>query len=276
MSSLGIAYMKKVTSQPACVSRGSSSHFPQLMHPAFGTREKLWKGLERYVNCSDSEDDYRALSRSFPGFWPLGISYYPDPEEVDIASLNWDPACHKLFLFYRDRLRKQWEDIWEDDELGPEFFLGLGSCNWNEIAIESAERDLEGNRIPDFPDPNPFGQLLRAWWEILSHFPEAFISFDAPCVRMIWEFGNFYLDPKNDFQSAFLMLFRQSWRARVCPRCKTYFIARKPKQTFCGTACSAGSRLASNRNWWNRIGAKRRAAQTRIQKGQSHTERKRR
>jgi hypothetical protein len=189
-------------------------------------------------------------------------------------SLDWHPVCHKLFLFYRDRLRKQWEDVWEDDELGPEFFLG--QCSWNEKASEVAEGHLRQNQIPLAIDTNLFGQMVRAWWEILSQFPEAFISSDAlRRVRMIWSLGNFYLDPQNDFEAAFLLLFRQSWRARVCPRCKTYFVARKPKQKFCGTVCSAGSRLASNRKWWKRTGAKQRAAQTRRQEARHRRERKR-
>jgi hypothetical protein len=40
-----------------------------------------------------------------------------------------------------------------------------------------------------------------------------------------------------------------------------FFIARTPKQMFCGTSCSAGSRLASKRKWWKRVGAKNRAGQ---------------
>jgi hypothetical protein len=62
----------------------------------------------------------------------------------------------------------------------------------------------------------------------------------------------------------------------VCPRCAAYFVARKPKQKFCGTGCSAGSRLDSNRSWWNRVGAKLRARRSQTVSGRSQRGRKNR
>src|SRR3990172_8564547 len=60
-------------------------------------RKRLWKGLERFVNCSDSLEDYYALKNSFPELFPVGVGL-----------LAWHPICHKLFLVYRDKLRKVW------------------------------------------------------------------------------------------------------------------------------------------------------------------------
>jgi hypothetical protein len=232
------------------------------MRPAPEQQAKLWKGLERFVNCKDSEDDYRALSRSFPGLWPVGINYLADPPRWPPDSLDWHPVCQKLFLFYRDGLQKVWKNVWGNNELRvptPEILLGLS--DWNEKAIKEAEESLQKNKIP-FEGSTVFGTLVLAWWEILSHFPTACIRVPEQIqIRMLWEARDLYLIPQTDFQKAFYLLFRQSWRARVCPRCKTYFVARKPKQTLCGTACSAGSRLASNRKWWSSVGTKRRASQ---------------
>src|ERR1700680_3133361 len=100
-------------------------------------RERLWKGLERFINCGDSVYDFQALSRAFPSLWPTvvenadpdltkrGAIWNHDAQEwvsegaeppagarleqvVEYPVLDWNPACHKLFLFYRDILRTVW------------------------------------------------------------------------------------------------------------------------------------------------------------------------
>jgi hypothetical protein len=233
-------------------------------------RERLWKGLERFVSCGDDLTDFNALGRGYPGFWPIEVFHCPEPVDLDleeleglpnqsameakleenttIEPLNWNAACHRLFLFYRDSLRKVWGRQ-EFPDL-PEFLLGLS--DWNETARLDAGRD-KTPILPTYPM-----DLYDAWGAILDQFPYAASNFRLP-VSMLWDDGDFYLAPENDFQRAFYLLFRQSWRARTCRRCTSFFIARKPKQKFCGTACSAGSRLAAKRKWWKRIGAKERA-----------------
>ena len=184
-----------------------------------------------------------------------------------MESLAWHPACHKLFLLYRDTLRV----VWRPDSASPgpswlygfshEFLLGL--TDYNEEAKGGGLR---------FLTPWP-AALERAWGDILGGFPTAAVEGRVE-ISMLWGVGDLSLVPQNDFQRAFYLLFRQSWRARVCPRCNMFFVARRPRQIFCGTVCSAGNRLASKRKWWNRAGAKRRARQRqRVTKG-SRRERK--
>jgi hypothetical protein len=105
--------------------------------------------------------------------------------------------------------------------------------------------------------------LEAIWSEILTHFPHVVMD-SSTNVRLDWKKGDLGLTTSNDFTTAFFLLFRQSWRARNCPRCKMFFIARKPKQQFCGTVCSGGSRLDSKRKWWNRVGVKRRKQAARL------------
>jgi hypothetical protein len=243
-------------------------------HLAASDRERLWKGLERFVNCGDTEDDYWALSQAFWGFWPMMIYHLPlldcrifesqennkpiapfsaaEVEEDRPRSLSWAPECHKLFLFYRDTLR----DVWSGKETKAwfpggraEFLLGLTDLN------EKARQQVE-QRSPSPDLDSPF-ELYESWDHIVACFPTASVEAEHR-LEMVWDHGAFLLAPISDFQKAFYMLFRQSWRARVCPRCNMSFVARKPKQTFCGTVCSAGSRLASKRKWWSNVGAKRR------------------
>ncbi len=253
--------MTRHTNQGFWVPSSSTVRLSQWNHPAPREQERLWKGLERFVNCEDSENDYRALRRSFPGFWPVEIKYQCSPGRGYTDILDWHPVSHKLFLFYRDGLRNLWvnEQRHPFRVASPEFLLGLSDSN--QKAIERASKHRDENRLPE-QGTSDFGDLVRAWWEILSYSPTGSILLpNQISLGMIWHMGDFHLSPANDFQRAFYQLFRKGWRARVCRRCKAYFVARKPKQGFCGTACSAGSRLALNRKWWNRVGAKRRAAQ---------------
>lgn len=318
--------MSANSSQGFWVPSGSTVRLPPRMRLAQAERERLWRGLERFVNCSDSESDYQAMSRAFPDFWPVNIWHYPQREKQrsliaspfriarsispdlhmpqvqavlpeqsknDAASaettlpseeqaspaertdLDWHPVCRGLFNFYRDSLREVWKQrkhhrpnakpvpeqfkaaVRAATELRPEFLLGLEDSN--ERALEDA-RSLQRDRYAVVLfRPYPF-KLVTAWSEILSHF--ATVATEGRVrIGMIWRFGDFHLVPHNDFQRAFYLLFRQNWRARVCPRCRLFFIAQKPKQQFCGTGCSAGSRLASKREWWKRVGAKMRARQ---------------
>jgi hypothetical protein len=231
-------------------------HSPPRMRLAPAECERLWKGLERFVNCGDDLGDYYALGHAFPDFFPVGMSYFP-------GSGAWHPrtlpaACHELFLFYRDALRAVWCGAAGRARGLPEFLLGL--TDWNTRACDGAQ----GDEIPCGGDSLE-GKLRSAWWQILAQIPTA--SPATLSLGMLWEHGEFYLpigcqDAGDDFSRSFYLLFRQSWRARVCSRCKLLFVARRPKQIFCGTVCSAGSRLASKRKWWKRVGAKRRAGQS--------------
>lgn len=289
---------------------------PPSMYPAAEGRDRLWKGLERFVNCGDSEGDYCAVGRAFPRFWPVDVGHFPNQEETvaereeriiserpnapvgriaptadllsrrifrhrsiqeldsssekeresisERLSLAWHPACHKLFLAYRHVLREIWlghEDAAPLAFSKPECLLGLSDRP--EKDFNHAKRTLSEAR------PLPWGFPLGAWTEmddacreILRKFPTAYL-YPGAGIHLNWLAGDFWLLPENDFQMAFFLLFRQSWRARQCPRCNTFFVARKQRQQFCGTTCSAGSRLSSNRKWWRQVGAKRRQKATR-------------
>ena len=200
------------------------------------------------MNCGDSENDFQAIGRAFPDFWPVRI-------ENEGERLDWHRACHILFLFYRDLLRDLWRGNQQIAWLGAnreEVLLGLS--DENERVCQHVK---QGGSLADLSLPF---DLHGAWQQILAQFPNALVE-KGPRLQMRWRYGEFVLVPHNDFHRAFYLLFRQSWRARVCSGCKTLFIARKPKQKFCGTQCSAGSRLASMRKWWNRVGAKKRTSQ---------------
>ena len=213
------------------------------------------------MNCPDSLEEFQALGKAFSDFWPVDIHHWTDESEGMLSkavqhALAWHSACHKLFLFYRGTLRNLWCRQRAQSLAGaPGFLLGIDNV-WHVQARDSAEHAARGLRL-EVSCPAP---LVDAWAAILEEFPTAQFGSETQ-FGVRWPSGDFYIVTRNDFQRAFYQLFRASWRARVCPRCELFFVARRPKQLFCGTACSAGSRLASNRKWWNRIGAARRRRQ---------------
>lgn len=294
--------MSSRENQWAFVRSGSTVLLPPGMGLAARERERLWKGLERFVNCADSIEDYHALSLSFPDFWPVGIWHYanqepliqeipslpllgapivavPEPELSDeellrkikhegaTEKLDWHPACHKLFLFYRDILRTLWSGAENNEHTcndymyvgGPEFFLGVSHTLQNQL--EHARKHWDNPSTLPLHFPFCPLELSYACQAIVKDFRTAAVE-SPRRIELMWHRGDFLFVPGNDFQRAFYFLFRKSWRARVCPRCKMFFVARRPKQTFCGTVCSAGSRLASKRKWWNETGTRKRACQS--------------
>lgn len=198
-----------------------------------------------------------------PEYDPAAARTTVSAEELERRSrtedLDWNPACHKLFLFYRDLLRIVWRGANKSTHWltsgEPEFLLGL--TDWNDRARDEAKH----SRARIQPINQYLSKLCDAWEAILRGYPSALP--EAPNkISVNWNRAGFYLVPGNDFERAFFALFRQNWKARICPGCKLFFIAQTPKQAFCGNVCSGGSRLASKRKWWKRVGAKRRAART--------------
>jgi hypothetical protein len=191
---------------------------------------RLWKGLERFVNCGDSEEERKALQRAFPDLCVFPI-YLPE-------------AC-ELFLYYRDALRRVWKGDRPDSRLFQDvvFLLGL---------------DGFAGRYPS--------QFVSAENTFRSKTPAVAYFHRGARLRPEWESGDFLYGSVNNFQRAFYLLFRESWRARVCPQCATYFVGEKPRQKFCSLSCSNRSRRASNLNWYHRVGVGRRREQSQRKK----------
>lgn len=183
---------------------------------------RLWKGLARFVNCGDSEEERKALQKAFSDLCAFPI-YLPEARE--------------LFLYYREALRRVWKGVRRDARLIQDvgFLLGF---------------DGFAGRFPN--------QFLSAERTFRSTTPAVAYFHRGASLRPDWESGDFLYRSVNNFQRAFYRLFRESWRARVCPQCATYFVGEKPRQKFCSVSCSNRSRLASNLNWYHRVGMSRR------------------
>jgi hypothetical protein len=216
-------------------------------------RRRLFRGLERFANTGDSVEEYAALSKGWPSFWPL------DLRGGEAQSLAWDDACHALFLVFRDTLRRVWlsdPSALKDGSLS--FLLGLGD-QFPHLKMGRLETVAGGGQaLRGAPRVSPVG-LNEAWEKIKSVHPDADVG-TAPAAFPHWKSGNFTYVPQIDFQEALYALFRESWRAKVCAHCSTYFVADKPAQLYCSTKCSNGAHLAQALKWWNEKGASKRAA----------------
>jgi hypothetical protein len=204
-------------------------------------REHLFKGLERFVNTDDSLGEYKALSKGFPGFWPRALL------NEQGNSLAWHDECHALFLVFRDGLRYVWTPLPDMVKRGTlAFLLGIGG---EFQTLEAGDHVFL---------PTPVG-LNEAWDKIRSQHPSGSDT-GRPLIHPKWTGGDLAYIPSNDFQAALHLLWRESWRAKVCANCSTYFVASKPAQLYCGTACSGGVKRERTLKWWRDTGAKRRAA----------------
>jgi hypothetical protein len=95
-------------------------------------------------------------------------------------------------------------------------------------------------------DPNPVqteGTPEEAWFSGLrSISPQRF--------HADWEYGIFRYQGGCDFQRALYLLFRESWRARICEKCGAKFIARRAAQRYCTRECSQDMQRELKRKWW--------------------------
>ena len=71
-----------------------------------------------------------------------------------------------------------------------------------------------------------------------------------------WDEGVFVYRGLSDFQNALYLLFRESWRARVCEHCGNKFIAKRAAQRYCSTDCSESIQRELKRTWWKEHGEK--------------------
>jgi hypothetical protein len=205
-------------------------------------KQRLYKGLERFVNAGDGPEEYAALSKAWSCFWPL------DLQDGRGNSLAWVDEGHLLFLVWRDALRR----VWISDPVALQG--GLVSFLFG----------LSGWRI-SLPDEV---RLVLARDRIEIAYPGA-SEVSRPVVYPHWKSGAFSYSPDNDFQRALNLLFRESWRAKVCAKCSTYFVAQKPAQLYCSVQCSNASHRTAALKWWNEKGVARRTAQLRHRRKRS-------
>lgn len=219
-------------------------------------KEWFWKGLERFANTTDSVDDYRALGKAFPSFWPL-----PLWEGRDVA---WTSEAQPLFIFYRDLLRRFWTRDPAYVQKGSYVNLLFGAVRDLPLIAAGQVAPMSLESEPPIAELDRVIAPLRTSFPLLSgrNFPYVPVAWFLPD----WNTGVVRFISQTDFQRAIWLLFGESWRAKVCPSCSAYFIAEKAAQLYCSIACSNAAHQSSALRWWRSKGARRRAALTKKSK----------
>jgi hypothetical protein len=204
-------------------------------------RQRLFRGLERFANTGDTMKEYRAFGTAWRDFWPF------DFRDGQNNPLRWPDSGHGLFLLWRNALRGLWiSDPYAIHTDALSFLMGIGG-QFEHLSKEGGRRDF-----------HPLG-IVPAWETLTQDHPDVRVI-AVPVVYPHWKRGEFTYSPQNDFQNAVYLLFRESWRAKVCASCSTYFIAQKPAQLYCSSRCSNAAHLAQALKHWRAKGAARRAA----------------
>ena len=207
-------------------------------------REQLFAALEKFANVGDGVEEYRSFGRQSSYFWPVPLSgSRKEPE--------WTVPGHKLFLAYRNALRH----VWRSDQVVSNhnllsILLGIDHVFLMHVALGE-------------PGHGPITDSFSAGWhELNATYPEAQYS-SPPSIAPSWRSGEFHYTAVNDFQTAVYILFRESWRAKICVNCSAYFVAEKPARLYCSTRCSAEIKKKRGLQWWRNKGAEKRRSRSR-------------
>jgi hypothetical protein len=148
--------------------------------------------------------------------WP---GFFPD-EEYERVKNNSTPNIADY---------PQWVDgLWEGAEPEPILSILLGLKPPPDLTSVESHEDAYGHQIASMPTD---------WW-------------------LDWGKGAFVYESTCDFQRALYLLYRESWRARICIKCAAKFIARRAAQKYCSTDCSEGIQQELKRKWWAEHGEK--------------------
>src|SRR5581483_4524753 len=218
--------------------------FPQH-YRGTGDVGQLFEALSALANLRSDIKEYGKLRLKYPDIWPMQIL------SRDGEKLRWASEAFDLVRLYRDLLRSIW--VWPCD---PD--------DWSQLNRKrEALRLLMG--VVDFtrmlseehlPAGMPQGRFQTVWRRIRSHVPDATPGSFAT-VFPSWPSGQFVYMPRNRFQEGLYLLFRESWRARICGSCQAHFVAEKRQTQYCSSKCAAAAKRRNDLEWWHRKHGKR-------------------
>lgn len=211
-------------------------------------KARLFAALERFANLDDTLEAYQGFLSQSPAFWPASIRLAQEDQQG--KPVDWStPECHRLALVYRDALRRVWRN--EDSSGLVDFLLGIKDFLGSALLHQAI--------VAHIPDLNQACSRLRV------RYPRPQI--DLPSLYPSWGNGAFSFISLTDFQRAVYILFRESWRAKVCPCCSGFFIAHKPPQIYCSSRCYGTAKQRRGLDWWRQHGSQWRAARKAKQVG---------
>jgi hypothetical protein len=214
-------------------------------------KARLFEGLTRVGNAGDSVEDYLQLQKTASSFWPITIHGPYGDKGLD-QQIAWVPSGHALFLAFKHYLRKVWihDFTTSDGTIMDGVYLGL--LLGLDIRFTEEKGYTDG---PLFPDES----FHKGWLQLKESYPDAYCQGWALAVPN-WGHGGFDYVPVNDFQRSVYALLKESWRAKRCRFCASFFIADKSAQSFCSSRCSNARKNERSLDYWRKHGSQRRSA----------------
>lgn len=200
--------------------------------------------LEKFANLDSHLSAFEAFALEHPTFAPVQFYDAALSEKAQNHPVGWRPDFYGLFRIFRDLLR----DVWERGS-NPELavLLGIDARAWQIISRQTKAGFLD----------SVFGGYEASLQKEMPAISENYFAVPSR-VYPDWKSGSFRYEADTDFRRAVYELFRQSWRAKVCPDCCKYFIADKPPQRYCSSKCYGAAKLHRDREFWRRKGTVRR------------------
>lgn len=264
-------------------------------------RARLFEGLQRFANLGESEEDFGKFARQWPRFAPVEFRKGERSDEPSGEPMGLTPEMHGIVLKYQGYLRRVWLSDPETDRRGlADLLLGLGmdlakpypqsstrleKSRWPSSLAKligdpaTCDADQSAALPTDVAEPGPQSAMgvETAERQSLKQMIDSLTGHDSkqyavyPKVVASWKLGEFNYSPLTDFQRAFYLLFREKWRARICAHCARYFIADKPPQRYCSTACHGKAKSKQALRWWRTKGdASRRERMRKNRKKKAH------
>jgi hypothetical protein len=184
--------------------------------------------------------------------------------------------------WYREQLRKVWAG---QDPAGIRLMILLGlkkTPHWRNWRIFLRD-EIAASEVPPeeiILDPT-FDADARSWTEIVQRLRQAepqsfdedgyigadytdeieFESFGLPEAKLMadWQRSAIRCEFETDFQDAIYCLMKDSWRAKVCPNCRKYFVAGKNAQVYCTTECYGQVKNKRSLDYYRKEGKAKRA-----------------
>jgi hypothetical protein len=213
----------------------------------------LFHWLEQFVNLDDDPQSWKEFCEEHPQFFPVMFTVdwmRAEDEHPRLEFAGYKPEFYELFRTFRDMLRGVWRS---GSETQLAILLGVDTIGWQIITRRGGAPELE--KILG----GPYAIIEQAMAKIASYFQVGPSNrFYNSNLAPDWRTGTFRYDPDTEFRCAVYALFRQSWRAKVCPRCGKYFIGDKPPQTYCSTKCYGNAKRDRDVQFWRSKGSARR------------------
>jgi hypothetical protein len=192
-------------------------------------RSKLFRALQEFAIMGEDAENWKHFRRRWPDF-------FPEDEYNKVTGLMPEVQSSTLTLSFPD------SEDGPDSGLSPSIqsYPSWLKQIWRGGETEPYLEIMLGVRLTPQPD--------ESWPE---NAPATYLRSIAPLeFALDWTTGRIRYRGMCDFQRALYLLYRESWRARVCEKCDACFIAKREGQKYCSTDCSEEMQREVKRKWW--------------------------